>query len=131
MDGLFRLSLGSRRSEEVERWFDARPGPLGDLARYWFGEMRGAGREVLELIHDGCPVACIEDAPFGYVNVFSAHVNVGFFVGAELHDPCRLLQGTGKRMRHVKVSPAAALDEGALRELIAIAYLDMKQRLAT
>jgi hypothetical protein len=39
--------------------------------------------------------------------VFTAHVNVGFFRGAELSDPNGLLQGTGKFMRHVKLRPGA------------------------
>jgi hypothetical protein len=60
----------------------------------------------------------VHDVPFGYVNVFKAHVNIGFFLGAELQDPAGLLEGTGKRMRHVKVTPGAALDRRALGALI-------------
>jgi hypothetical protein len=40
-------------------------------------------------------------ASFDYVNVFKAHVNVGFFQGTALPDPAKLLEGTGKRIRHV------------------------------
>jgi hypothetical protein len=79
-------------------------------------------------MHDGCPVACLGDAPFGYVNVFTAHVNVGFFQGAALPDPGGLLQGAGKHMRHVKLRPGADLDEAALGRLIRSAYLDIKAR---
>jgi hypothetical protein len=67
--------------------------------------MRKCGDEVRELLHGGCPVACLGDAPFGYVNVFASHVNVGFFHGAALPDPTRLLKGTGKFMRRVKLRP--------------------------
>jgi hypothetical protein len=88
--------------------------------------MRECGHEVLELMHDGCPVACIEDAPFAYVNVFTAHVNVGFFNGVALKDPARLLEGSGKRMRHVKLKPGMEIDSAALSALIEAAYLDMK-----
>ena len=73
------------------------------MARRWFEVMRGCGDEVREVLHDGCPVACLGDVPFGYVNVFTAHVNVGFFQGAGLRDPEGLLEGTGKFMRHVKL----------------------------
>src|SRR6202041_3681308 len=79
-------------------------GELGAMAHQWFEVMRKCGDEVRELLHDGCPVACLGDAPFGYVNVFHSHVNGGFFHGAALPDPAHLLQGTGKRMRHVKRS---------------------------
>ena len=92
--------------------------------------MRECGDDVRELMHDGCPVACVGDAPFGYVNVFKAHVNVGFYLGAALEDPTGLLVGTGKRMRHVKVKPGADLNFAALNALIDLAYADIKLRLA-
>jgi hypothetical protein len=56
-------------------------------------------------------------------------MNVGFFLGAELDDPERLLEGSGKRMRHVKLRPGAPVDDAALRALIDAAYQDMKPRL--
>ena len=91
--------------------------------------MRRCGDDVRELMHDGCPVACIEDAPFGYVNAFKSHVNVGFFYGAMLEDPAGLLAGSGKRMRHVKLQPDSDVDTAALRNLIDAAYADIKVRL--
>jgi hypothetical protein len=68
------------------------------------------------------------DAPFGYVNVFTSHVNVGFFHGATLPDPARLLQGAGKFMRHAKLRPGTAVNEAALDRLIEAAYWDIKAR---
>ena len=69
------------------------------------------------------------DAPFGYVNAFKAHANVGFFHGATLADPAGLLVGEGKRMRHVKLRPGTELDVEALSDLIAAAYHDIRRRL--
>jgi hypothetical protein len=103
-------------------------GELGAIARRWFEAMRECGDEVRELLHDGCPVACLGDAPFGYVNVFTSHVNVGFFQGASLPDPARLLEGTGKCMRHVKLRPGTAVNATALSKLIEAAYWDIKAR---
>ena len=91
--------------------------------------MRECGNDVQELMHDGCPVACVEDAPFGYVNSFKSHVNVGFFYGAVLEDPAGLLEGSGKRMRHVKLKPGPEFNTAALRDLIDAAYLDIGVRL--
>lgn len=125
---IFRLSGASRRDRAIDAWFDEQPDDLGALARGWFARMRACGTDVRELIHDGCPMACVDDAPFGYVDVFTAHVNVGFFQGASLRDPARLLQGTGRFMRHVKLKPAADVDTASLEALIAAAYLDMKGR---
>ena len=80
-------------------------------------------------MHDGHPTACVAEAAFAYVNAFTAHVNVGFFRGAELADPAGLLEGTGKTMRHVKVRPNREIDATALLGLIDTAYIDMKRRL--
>jgi hypothetical protein len=73
----------------------------------------------------------VDDAAFGYVNAFSAHVNVGFFYGAALHDPAGLLEGTGKRMRHVKLRRGQQVDAAALSGLIAAAYQDIRLRLGS
>ena len=62
---------------------------LASIARKWFARMSECGTDVRELMHDGYPVACVEDAPFGYVYVFKAHVKVGFFDGAALKRSCK------------------------------------------
>ena len=102
---------------------------LGAIAKYWFDVMRDCGDDVRELLHDGHPTACVADAAFAYVNSFKAHVNVGFFRGADLPDPDGLLEGTGKFMRHVKLRPEGEVDASALVKLISTAYTDMKGRL--
>ena len=101
---------------------------LGVIAQLWFKVMRDCGDDVRELLHDGHPTACVGDAAFGYVNAFKAHVNVGFFRGAELSDPSNLLEGTGKFMRHVKLRPERDVDTNALMKLIETAYTDIKGR---
>ena len=125
---LLRFDGAVERDPAIEAWFHRQPGELGAIARQWFQAMRHCGDEVRELLHDGCPVACLGDAPFAYVNVFTAHVNVGFFQGASLPDPVRILQGSGKRMRHVKLRPQAAANPEALNKLIQAAYADIKNR---
>jgi hypothetical protein len=112
----------------IDAWFDEHPGELGAIAHHWFQVMRNCGDEVRELLHDGCPVACLGDAPFAYVNVFTAHVNVGFFHGASLPDPAHLLRGTGKHMRHAKLRPEPPPDTTSLTRLIQAAYEDIKTR---
>ena len=103
-------------------------GELGLIARRWFEVMRACGEDVRELLHDGHPTACVGDAAYGYVNAFKAHVNVGFFRGAEISDPNGLLEGTGKFMRHVKLGPGREVNATALLKLIGTAYTDMKRR---
>ena len=129
MSELFRFSSSVERDPAIEVWMEEHAGELGAIARSWFEVMRGCGADVRELLHDGHPTACVGDAAFAYANAFKAHVNVGFFRGAEIADPKGLLVGTGRFMRHVKLSPEADVDTAALMKLIETAYADMKRRL--
>lgn len=117
-----------QRDPAIEAWFKQHAGELGEIARQWFEVMRNCGDEVREVLHDACPVACLGDVPFGYVNVFTSHVNVGFFHGVSLPDPAHLLQGNGKSMRHVKLRPGTPANAEALSRLIEAAYADIKER---
>ena len=128
MSRLFLLPDAVRRDPAVDKWMTEHTGALGAIARQWFDVMRRSGDDVRELLHDGHPTACVAEAAFAYVNAFRGHVNVGFFLGAEIADPEGLLEGTGKFMRHVKLSPGHAFDAAALAKLIDDAYTDMKQR---
>ncbi len=129
MNQLFRFSSSVKRDPAIDDWVKEHPGELGTIAQRWFEVMRECGDDVRELLHDGHPTACVADAAFAYVNAFKAHVNVGFFRGAELADPAGLLEGTGKYMRHVKLRPDGDIDATALIRLIESAYTDMKGRL--
>jgi hypothetical protein len=126
MKRFFPLPGAQRRDPEVEAWFLAREGRLGNIAKHWFDIVRGCGDDVCEILHDGHPTACVGEAAFAYVNTFSEHVNVGFFNGSELSDPDGLLEGSGKFMRHVKIRPEAGFEPEALERLIRSAYLDTK-----
>src|SRR5580704_16097439 len=125
---LLRFNGAVERDLAIDAWMKEHAGELGTIAHRWFETMRKCGDEVRELLHDGHPVACLGDVPFGYVNVFTSHVNVGFFQGASLPDPARLLQGDGKFMRHVKLRPGTVPNAAALSRLIDAAYWDTKAR---
>ncbi|HSM59903.1 MAG TPA: DUF1801 domain-containing protein [Longimicrobiales bacterium] len=129
MNRLLRFPGSVKRDPAIAAWMKEHSGELGATAQYWFRVMRDCGDDTRELLHDGHPTACVGDAAFAYVNAFRAHVNVGFFRGAELPDPLGLLEGTGKFMRHVKLRPGGDVDTAALLELIDAAYADMKRRL--
>ncbi|MGA9585159.1 MAG: DUF1801 domain-containing protein [Terracidiphilus sp.] len=125
---LLRFDGAVESDPAIDAWMKQHAGELGAIAHRWFRVMRKCGDEVRELLHDGCPVACLGDVPFGYVNAFTSHVNVGFFQGASLPDPAGLLQGSGKYMRHVKLKPGLAVNDAALSRLIDRAYSDIKAR---
>jgi len=125
---LLRFDGVVERDPAIDAWLNRHRGELGAIAREWFERMRQCGDEVREVFHDGCANACLGDVPFGYVNIFTSHVNVGFFHGAALPDPARLLQGNGKFMRHVKLKPGTAAHTESLQRLIEAAYSDIKAR---
>jgi hypothetical protein len=129
LDELFRFPESVKREPAIDAWLNGRTPELGAIARKWFDYMRKRGKDIRELMHDGCPTACADEVAFAYVGVYKAHVNVGFFFGSKLPDPKGLLIGTGKRMRHVKLRPGEELDVAALSTLIDTAYADIKSRM--
>ena len=129
MTRLMRFPEATPHDPAIDVWLTRRTDELHAIAQKWFARMRKCGADVRELMHDGAPTACVGDAAFAYVNIFTAHVNVGFFLGASMRDPAGLLEGTGKFMRHVKLRPGAGIDAAALGTLIEVAYRDMKAQL--
>ena len=129
MDGLLRFPSALKHDPAIDAWLRTRRDELRPFVETWFARMRACGADVRELMHDGCPTACAGDAAFAYVGAFRDHVNVGFFFGALLEDPQRLLEGTGKRGRHVKLRPGREVDGEALARIIDAAYVDVGARL--
>ena len=129
MDNILRFPSAVKHDPAIDAWLRAQRSDLRPFVTTWFARMRQCGSDVRELMHDGCPTACVGDAAFGYVNAFENHVNVGFFFGALLEDPARLLEGTGKRGRHVKLRPGREVDSAALARLVDESYVDIRARL--
>lgn len=127
-DALFRFPTARARDPAVEAWIAQGDGPRA-LVQPWLERLRACGPDVRELIHDGRPTVCAGEAAFAYVDAHAAHANVGFFFGAALDDPAGLLEGAGKRMRHVKLRLGHMPDEAALDRLVTAAYQDIRQRL--
>jgi hypothetical protein len=126
MSRLMRFHGAVKRDPAIDRWMHEHSDNLGMIAGRWFEVMRNCGDDVRELLHDGHPTACVGDAAFAYVSAFKAHVNVGFFRATELADPKGLLGGTGKFMRHVKLTLEHEIDSAALTKLIENAYAEIK-----
>lgn len=55
---------------------------------------------------------------YAYLRPFAAHVGLGFFHGVDLDDPAGRLEGSGKRLRHVKVRTLDEADDPELRALL-------------
>jgi len=89
--------------------------------------VKSAAPHASESIKWGQPVY-EHKGPFSYIKAHAGHVNFGFWRGAELDDPKRVLQGEGERMRHVRILETHALDEVVLAALVkqAVALNDKK-----
>lgn len=64
---------------------------------------------------------------YAYIAVYATHVNLGFYHGAALRDPDRLLQGTGKRLRHISFRDAASAKKRAVSALLREAMADRRR----
>jgi hypothetical protein len=63
---------------------------------------------------------------YAYIMPRRGYVNLGFYQGASLADPGRLLEGTGKGLRHVKVRSLAEVARPEVRALVAAALARRK-----
>ena len=96
---------------------------------------------VLEVDPDTCEVVRLGDraATYGvgprkmldgyaYILPYKRWVNLGFYQGAELDDPEGLLEGTGAKMRHVKIR---SIDEAERAEVRVLVEGALERRKAT
>ena len=66
---------------------------------------------------------------FCYIGAHRDHVNLGFYYGAELPDPEGLLEGTGKKLRHIKIRGKDEISQPALRQLLQVSLEERKTAL--
>ena len=66
---------------------------------------------------------------YAYIMPKATYVNLGFYNGAALVDPAGLIEGTGKRLRHVKVYSSQEAEQPALHQLIETAKVERQQAL--
>jgi hypothetical protein len=65
---------------------------------------------------------------YAYIAVHGSHVNLGFYHGTSLADPKRLLEGTGKELRHVKFRDVASTKSAPVTALLRQAIAERKSR---
>src|SRR6187399_1321261 len=73
VDDILRFPTSVRHDPAIDAWLAAQRDDLRRFADTWFTRIRQCGGDVRELMHDGCPTACLGDAAFAYVNVFTKH----------------------------------------------------------
>ncbi len=91
----------------------------------WQGEIVSKVRNIIlktapeadEAIKWAQPVYSV-NGPFAYIKAFKNSVNFGFWRGVDIQDPAGLLQGTGEKMRHVKLLSLDDIDEPAYIDFV-------------
>ena len=103
--------------ESVERWIERQSPELAQLVvelRAFVRETLPSAREVVKWSNPNYEIRGL----IAYLAVSSGHVRLGFWNGAHLPDPEGLLEGTGKDLRHVKLSPYRPIPKYGLHELL-------------
>lgn len=62
---------------------------------------------------------------FCYIGVMKEHVNLGFYYGADLKAPAGMMEGSGKALRHVKITSLGQLEDPDLLRLIKAASVHL------
>ena len=75
MDDILRFPSAVKRDPAIDAWLASQRADLRPFVETWFGRMRQCGGDVRELMHDGCPTACVDDTAFGHASAFKEHVN--------------------------------------------------------
>ena len=105
---------------------DVEPG-LAAIARRLRAMIRAVDARAVETVRLGDNAATYGVGPkkmtdgYAYIMPMRAYINLGFYQGAVLADPERLLEGTGKGLRHVKIRSLAEADRASVRALVAAA----------
>ncbi len=100
---------------------------LAAIARRLRAMIRDVDANTVETVRLGDHAATFGVGPkkmtdgYAYIMPMRGYINLGFYQGAVLADPSRLLEGTGKGLRHVKIRSVTEADRPAVRALVAAA----------
>jgi len=114
-----------RAPEELHGFLEAFPPSISKLFLETRRVILGAAPDASELTYNAYNAVSaaysftgrLKEA-FCHVAAYPAHVNLGFNRGAELHDPPRVLVGSGARIRHIRISSPSDLRSRALNALL-------------
>lgn len=112
------MARGGADRSEVEAWVERLRNPQRELVNDLRRLIRETAPNLEETMKWGQPCYTVGPANVVYLAPIADRVNFGFFRGADLRDPQRFLEGTGKKLRHVKVWLDKDIPTEALKALI-------------
>jgi hypothetical protein len=104
-------------AKTVDEYVASLPASQAEIVQALRQIVRAAAPQASEAIKWAQPVYD-DNGPVAWIRAHRAHVNIGFWRGAELDDPHGLLEGDGDKMRHIKLAGLKAVKKGALTALI-------------
>jgi hypothetical protein len=114
-------------SNDIEGFLQNYPPNVQELARLtqaWVKQVLPESSEELAL---GYKMIMYKLRPNGrqfvvYIAPYPKHVNLGFLMGTSLSDPHKVLKGTGKTLRHIKIKQAGDLEKVGVRAVVEAAW---------
>jgi hypothetical protein len=106
--------------KEARVWIDAyvNKGKLSEVAKAVRALIKKTVTESEEYVNPWKIPSIDLNGPLCFYMLQKEHVTFGFMRGAILHDPEKLLEGTGKYLRHVKLRSVADVRRPAVRSLL-------------
>jgi hypothetical protein len=104
-----------------------------DLAADSLERLRAQLPGAVEIVYDNYnalvigfgPTETTSDARIS-IALYPKWINLFFLDGAKMRDPKKLLQGSGKQVRSIRVTDASQIDDAAVRALIRQAFKSAK-----
>ena len=112
---------GSAKSDVFDAWVLEQPESLRDVLRSLRGVIFSVGYDFKEGIKWGSPhywLPKVSRRTICYLAVHGDYVRLGFFNGASLPDSHGMMEGTGKKLRHIKVRCVDGTNRDALADYI-------------
>lgn len=114
-------------SDEFEEMLATASPDVADLARQAKAVIQAVMPDVVEVVWLNQRISGYGVGPkkmseqFCYIALFKERINLGFYYGSDLPDPQNLLEGSGKSLRHVKISRSEQVENPALHDLVVAA----------
>lgn len=101
-------------NEEVSRYIEEQNSPQKEICR----SLRKIILEIFPSIKEEIKWGVPNYGNLYYFVALKTHVNLGFSIKNLSQDQIKLLEGTGKTMRHVKINTIEEIDEERIVELL-------------
>ncbi|OZU90592.1 hypothetical protein CIL03_05485 [Virgibacillus indicus] len=105
------------KSQKVDQYVETLPENIREITTNLRGIIFVASDNIMEEMKWGMP-SYNKSGNVCYLQPSKKHVNLGFYSGASLNDKDNLLEGTGKKMRHIRIKKLEEIQSEKFKALI-------------